>query len=205
MPHFHLRFNAPNSHPYDTDTVRWQLLGDVVLPFVEQNLPSRFWFSRYHGGGVPSQIFLRYESDKMAKNLPTLDPEEHHEFDIIEDLSGPRFLGDNEQNRDRNIRGNLLFDFLHTASRLTLAQLSHLDNAGYWQIEKNSDHVNNHFGSSLESMHHLFCNLSSVPTAVVLVPSHENTPAHQTRLISPFYAKMKGLYSDDLSVARIYY
>ena len=205
MPQFHLCFEPAAGHPYDRQDWQWQMIGHLLQPFVAKFHPARFWFSCYVAPAIPKHLYIRYETDKIAedKELP-LPPKEHYEFDIVGNLSGQRFLGDNKQHNDKSKRGNLIFDFLHQGSLLTLAQLSHLEN-GYWCIEKNQDVGNNHYGSSLESPHHLFCNLSGVPTAVVVIDPVVANQKQISQLLSPLYSKIHGVYAPNLPVCPVQY
>jgi len=137
----------------------------------------------------------------------TLDiqPSEHTEFDIHADLSGTRFLGTNQRQTDAPDRGSKIFDFLHTASVLTLDQISHRDQGGYWVWEENPDRGNNHSGKTLEIVHHLFCNLSAVPTAVVVVDSVQANQKQINQIQSPLYAKNLGVLNPNSLVVPVQY
>lgn len=200
MPQFHLSFEIPHDHPYDRQDWQWQAIGNLVALFVTKSLPQRFWFSCYVAPATPRRLYIRYEADtKVEDNELPMSPKEHQEFDIIGNLSEKRFLGDNRQHQDKRKRGNLIFDFLHQGSLLTLAQLSHQEN-GYWNIEVNQDRGNNHYGNSLESPHHLFCNLSGVPTAVVLIDPVVANQKEISPILSPLYAKILGVFDPNLQV-----
>ena len=203
MAQFHLRFDLPNNPPYDRPDWCWQAYGELVLPFIDTHHPTRFWFSQYEAPNIPKHILVRYESPAIfdAANL-SIQPVEHHAFNIHDDLGVPRFFGANQRKNDSQLRGSMIFDFLHQASLLTLDQLSHKEH-GYWCLEQSPDQDNNHYGYTLESVHHLFCNLSRVPTAVALIPA-AIAQQHQTNpILSPLYAKIFGVYTLQTPVVRV--
>ena len=101
-------------------------------------------------------------------------------------------------------RGSKIFDFLHAASVLTLDQLSHQDQ-GYWVWEENPDKGNNHYGRTLESVHHLFCNLSAVPTAVVVIDPNLANQKQLDRFLSPLYSKIHRVYTPNIPIFPIQY
>jgi hypothetical protein len=195
MPQFSLRFDIPNAHPFNRGDWFIQAYGEVLIPLVTDFAPSRFWFSRYAGGNVPKHVMFRYEAVTQIVNPNwVIVPTEHVAFNIHQDLSQPRLHGLNQRKADANERGSQVFDFLHAGAQLTLDQLSHKDNNGYWVLEV-AQHNDNHYGRSLEVMHHLFCNMSDVPTAVIDVgPVVAAQRGLMSRYLSPLYAKALGLY-----------
>ena len=203
MKQVHLHFDIPDSHPYDRPDWYFQAYGNIILPIVTNHLPKRFWFSQYQ---PPKHLLLRYESQEIFDDLTNLSilPSEHEEFDIYADLSQPRHFGTNQRMNDKNDRGSKIFDFLHAASVLTLDQLSHQEN-GYWVWEENSDRGNNHYGKTLEIVHHLFCNLSAVPTAVVEIDPVVANQKQLHPLQSPLYAKIHGGYIQTNPIISIQY
>lgn len=198
MPQFHLRFDLPDEKPFDRPDWQIQVQGEIVAPFVNTHQPTRLWFSHYGGLENGKHLLIRYEAEHKAEDsILTFPPSEHYHSDIHQDLGGARFLGNNQQTTDSGLRGSMIFDFLNSAARLTLSQLSHQVD-GYWVREKSSDTGNNHFGSPLESVHHLFCNLSAVDTAVALIPTHQ-----QIQILSVLYAKINKLYQPTTQVVPV--
>jgi len=130
-----------------------------------------------------------------------------HEYDIIGDLapaSSQSHYGVNQRHSDRRQRGELLYSFLSSAAILTLHCLSHSDAEGRWHRESNPDHGNNHFGDTTESLHHLYCNLSNVSTAVCIVPvAGQVGPPYQ--LMSPLHAKISNKYAPGTRVVLVNY
>lgn len=213
MVHTSLAVLLPNDPPFDwaePDPGNWydSFLGNVVLPVVSTGKLDRFWFSHY--GGLPStcEAKFRFTTDHFADVDPLIQDllrkyklklvKEHEktypaDFDIIGDLvkgpMGVRFFGANKRQRDREARGQIIFDMLHSVARLTLDCLSESDGDGHWYREINSDENNDHFGDTLEAAHHLFCNETSVPTGICVI---SESPL---KLMSPMYAKSNGVFT----------
>lgn len=203
---YHLRFDIPDQKPYDRFDWYLQAYGNLLLPFLANHSPQRFWFSRYQEPNMPKHLLVRYESETMFDpSSLDIQPSEHTEFDIHADLSGTRFLGTNQRGHNAPDRGSKIFDFLHAAALLTLDQISHQDQDGYWAWEENPDSGNNHFGRTLESVHHLFCNLSAIPTAVVIVDPVEANQKQISQIQSPLYAKCFGVLTPNSPVIPVQY
>ncbi len=192
----------PDVSPFDNDRHYESYIGNVVVPLIQTGLIPKFWFSHYGRTG-DAEVKLRYTTTNYPQLQPTiaslvtqfgLNVVADQLFNIVGDLSGqPRFLGQNARQQNGNGRGVLIYDFLHSSSQLFVDCLSHRDGQGYWYVEANQDAGNSHHGSSLETVHHLFCNVSNVPTSIVIVK-------HQTgfAFLSPLYAKINGLYAPGL-------
>lgn len=194
MKQYHLKFDIPDTSPHDRPDWEIQAQGEIVKPLVNRHQPKRFWFTHYGGLKIGKHILIRYESESIADTtyLP-IQPSEHSPFDIHSDLGAVRFLDPNQKSTS-NDRGSKVFDFLHAASILTLDQLL-VKNNGYWIRETSPDKANNHFGSPLESYHHLFCNLSVVETSVCIVS--------RNGILSTLYAKIHRLYSSETPVISV--
>ncbi|MBT7040394.1 MAG: hypothetical protein HN921_11185 [Bacteroidetes bacterium] len=201
---YQLQFDIPDKHPFNREDWYWQAYGEIILPIVQNNRLKRFWFTRYGALNHKPHLLLRYEAKKMVKKFHGIKPSIHHEYNLVDDLGSPRFLGTNRQSSDASQRANLIFDFLHMTANLTLSQLSHKDDQKYWVTEKSADLGNNHFGSPLESIHHLFCNSSATPTAVAMVQIPNNQ--QKTSSIYPLgliRAKNSGLFNQNTPVVKI--
>jgi hypothetical protein len=192
-------------------------LGNIVLPVYETGKLDRFWFTHYGGFAKDHHAKFRFSTDHFNDVHAVLEPlikqyaltlqEEHghtypHPFDIVSDLVPAHeyaHYGNNQRNTDRLERGSLLYSFLHASAILTLHCLSHHDPDGRWFREENLDRGNNHYGDTMESIHHLFCNLSNVPTAVCVVSvAGQFGPPYQ--LMSPLYCKINRLFSQSTQV-----
>lgn len=216
MKHYSLAVNVPDTPPFDRPDGapgNWYdtFLGAVVLPTYQTGALERLWFSHYGAFGNNPHAKFRFSTDDFASVDAIIQAkvnkysftllEEHgetypHEFDIVGDLapkSAKAHYGSNQRHSDNRERGELIYSFLSSAAILTLHCLSHTDAEGRWYREPNPDNGNNHFGDTTESLHHLYCNLSKVPTAVCVIPvAGQVGPPFQ--LISPLYAKVNKKY-----------
>ena len=88
-------------------------------------------------------------------------------YDPIEDVGGDRFIRNDAALPDRTERARLIISFVDTTIRLMLHSLSK-DEANRWVIEPNMIPEQNPKGSMFESVRHLFCNATGVPTTILL-------------------------------------
>lgn len=228
MEHYSLAVEPPTASPFDRPNGQpgnWYdtFLGTVVLPAVQTGKLERFWFSHYGAFGQGHHVKFRFSTDSIADVQAVLDPliakfsfrllEEHghtfpHPFNIIDDLShqngGVLRLGNNQRVKDFRERGELLYSFLHSTALLVLHCLNATDQDGRWYREFNPDQGNHHYNDTLESIHHLFCNQSDVPTGVCVLPvTGDIGPPFQ--LASPLYANIAGVLRPGTQVVRVRY
>ena len=146
----------------------------------------RFWFTRYGTVGHGKHILFRFETD----DLPAIEPyitalqasfspgrDGYTDYDYAGDLGRgeqSRLLGDNIRHQDPARRGDIAFDFLHASARLLLDCLTGPDADGYFQLEPETSSGFS-VETSLEQFHHLFCNMTCVPTYMVIA-AHPNHP-----------------------------
>jgi len=88
-------------------------------------------------------------------------------YDPIEDLGSDRFARADATNEVRSERARLIAFFVDATIRLMLHSLSS-DDSGKWSLEPNALNEQNPKGSLFESVHHLFCNATGVPTTVLV-------------------------------------
>lgn len=96
-----------------------------------------------------------------------IEPRGWFPYDPVEDLGGDRFIRNDARLQDRNERARLVALFVDATIRLMLHSLS-LDDDGKWTLEPNATHGQNPQGSFFQSVHHLFCNATGVPTTVLV-------------------------------------
>jgi len=83
MPQFHLRFDVPDTKPFDRLDWQIQVQGEIVAPFVNTHRPTRFWFSHYGGLEKGKHLLVRYESAQMVEDsMLCFPPSEHNPIDI---------------------------------------------------------------------------------------------------------------------------
>jgi hypothetical protein len=79
-------------------------------------------------------------------------------------LGDDRHVGiENRDDEGRARRATLVVQHYMGTSRLVLDALVGPDGSGHYRLEQN-DHGLNPHGSTFESLHHLFCNITAVPT-----------------------------------------
>ena len=88
-------------------------------------------------------------------------------YDFVGDTGNSRFLGNENRLPGRAQQRALLVTQLYMAiSQLVIDALVGPDKDGRYRAETNDDAVQNPAGSTFQSLHHLFCNITNVPTDV---------------------------------------
>jgi hypothetical protein len=89
-------------------------------------------------------------------------------YDYCRDTGGERFLGvENRQGGRDARRADLVTHLYQTISQLVIDCLVGPDEAGRFTVETN-DNAQNPNGSTFESVHHLFFNITQVPLSVLI-------------------------------------
>jgi len=89
------------------------------------------------------------------------------DYDFLGDLGGDRHIGGVRTNPRRERRAQLVAELYQAVSRLVIDALVGPDPQGRYGVEQN-DNPQNPLGSSFESLHHLFCNITDVPLRVLI-------------------------------------
>lgn len=87
------------------------------------------------------------------------------DYDIVGDLGNDRFVHEGATEEERTLRAKLVANFIDATVRLMLNSL--IEENGQWKLESNT-HELNPDKSFFQSIHHLFCNLTNVPTFIHL-------------------------------------
>ena len=88
-------------------------------------------------------------------------------YDYVTDTGSNRFLGvENRQPGRAEQRAELAVNFYWGVSRLVIDALVGPNENGRFKLETNDDLQQNPRGSTFQSLLHLFCNITSVPTDV---------------------------------------
>ena len=90
------------------------------------------------------------------------------DYPFLEDLGGNRHIGGERTPDRRQHRAQLVARLYQAISELVVDTLVGPDEEARYQAEKNDDSRNNPLGSTFESVHHLFCNITDVPTRVLV-------------------------------------
>jgi hypothetical protein len=190
MPTKSLTLFIPDVAPFDQQETWFEtFIGTHILPLTERGAFRRFWFSRYQAVGHDKHLCFRFETDNLnaiAADIERLRAEfqrnEYIDFDVVADLGTgdkSRFRGRNSRRPTERDRGELAFNFLHATAQLFLHSLSGPDENGRWSLERETESGYSQ-EASMEQFHHLFCNLTGVPTFVA-VSSH---PKHSLQILS---------------------
>lgn len=197
-----IHLQIPDSHPFDRDCWFECFLGYFVKPLVETNLIESYWFSRYLDEQLGKHVRFRMKTNSygtLEEELNTLlldlklkDLGDEKEYDGGE-FRGERFVGESRRNIQPEIRQDLIWDFLQSAAKLHLDTLSHIDGDGYWVRETNHDRGNNIDGDTMESIHHLFCNLTDVRPRVDVLAGLDQSGGFYLKAIAGHYRKWGGI------------
>ncbi len=194
MKCYSIEFSIPDQRPFDKQATWFQsFVGSVILPVAGGSQMSRFWFTRYGGVGHGKTALFRFETefiDEVFAEISRLGArfgisvKNPTDFDVGGDIGrgqGSRFLGTNAKHQDHARRGDLALSFLHASACLMLDCLVGPDPDGYFALE--SETVSGFsIESSLEQFHHLFCNMTCVPTYIAIAQSGTKDPIPVTYL-----------------------
>jgi hypothetical protein len=123
----------------------------------------RFRFQISRDAQKPFELSLRQQLKKHKAYISDI-----REYDLLGDLGGDRFVGDARRNdKLRKQRCKLIVDYLYAVSKLFVDALVGPDNNGRFAVEANSSPQNPQ-GSTFESLHHLFCNLTQPPLMIYI-------------------------------------
>jgi len=161
--------------PYDGLGFLDTFAGDFILP-IEPKL-RRFWCSRYWDE-TGKHILFRFETENYDEVKLRIEAIQkmfgtgaftENSYDYVKDLGHgekERFMGSDAREKDPKKRADLVYDFLAASERLYLGCLvKHAD--GHWRLEKDT-HSGMNRDTPMQAFHHLFCNMTNVPTHVVL-------------------------------------
>lgn len=199
-----LKLIVPDEEPYDQNETWFETLvaTDLRDVFSKESI-TRFWFTRYGAVGSEKHALFRIETDDeqsikdlvnaLLKKFPS-ERNEYTDYDFSQDIGrgeNSRFLGQNSNQKDNHARGKTAFEFLHSAARLFIDCLDGPDEKGYWRLEPET-HSGFSVKTSMEQFHHLFCNMTGVPTFVAIT-NHPSIPRHQVMS----YESFKGVHNQD--------
>lgn len=166
--HLLLPPNPPYNGPYDLES----FAGNRVAPLVSRL--KFFWFTRY---GVPGnrEIKFRFSAEDyetVRQDIEDIEQAFQHghdgcgAYDFVADLGGARFISPNQPPAHAADRALLVYQFLTAGSKLLLDCL--VPDGGGWKHEVEKASGYNRI-TSLETFHHLYCNMTGVPTWAALL------------------------------------
>lgn len=196
-----IHLSIPNNKPFDRGDWFEAFVGNVVLPLLQTGLVDSFWFTRYQDqNGKHARVRIKTEDyavlkphvDALIAQYGLMDVADEEAYDGGE-FRGPRFVGQNSRNVVPEERQELIWKFLHAASALYCDTFSHKDADSYWYRELNHDRGNNIDGDTIESIHHLFCNMTAVLPRVELLAGLSAQGHLQTQLVAGTYRRWSGI------------
>ena len=168
----------------------------MKLEVPEQYLLNRFY--RYVGFRLNSAPDSRDQIHDRAIQLSEdagclVNPRQWNPYDFVGDLGSNRFIMSDATQGERLARAKLVARFVDSVVRLYLDSIVS-DQAGKWTLESNAVREQNPNGSLFESVHHLMCNSTRVPTSVkltvragmILLKTHWMREARQIPIDSEF-------------------
>ena len=193
------RIFVPNAAPFAEENWYETLLGKIISPLTSGTPTLDWWWCLKYDEpvgqsdgdcditAIPNTFRLQdgnYRSVRLRFAIPVADQADFENrgnalitgaacavsdwrpYDLVKDLGGDRFVGEDRDTARRQERAESITLLLHHLSAVVLHSLIR-DGNGF-RFERN-DNVENPNGSSFESLHHLFCNITSVPTFVSLL------------------------------------
>ena len=186
---YYLHFPEDDPH-YNDFQFRWQtFLGRFVLPVYREHAGLRFWCSFYASFAAfrvqtDDERISKDIQERVDKSVFSFDPNEEISATLVSDLGQSRFIDQSLGSDAIARRAELVLDYLSSITRLYLEGLVEVGD-GRWTYRTTTDRENPN-GSDFESLHHLLCNISRVPT---MIQSYEFTNKNKERsagINSPF-------------------
>jgi len=173
-PYRHREFFTPKIAPFDTAaTLMWPtLVGTFLRPIIESFPDMTYWFCD-HGNDFQF-CFAHKDCEPIEKAIE--DQLKEYKTTEMKDRArnetvgtaflGERWIAKNKIGDDAlaSKRSRLVFGFLHSTSALYFDGL--VADGRHWKVEKNDDALQNPEGSGFESLLHLLCNITQVPTPI---------------------------------------
>jgi hypothetical protein len=126
------------------------------------------------------------------------------DYEFVVDTGSNRFLGvENRLSGRSEDRARLATDFYWVASRLVIDALVGPDDDGRFRLETNDDRANNPRGSTFQSLLHMFCNITNVPTDVYVYRKSEISLLGFGTFMYPPAVAPKGGWDKEITVCPI--
>jgi len=194
MVHHSTHLKLPAAAPYDGDHDLASFVGNYVRPLAPEL--SLFWFSKYGAAGA-REIKFRFsvhDYEKVRLEVERIEVAFPHGADgcggynFESDLGNDRFLAPARRATDQGSRALLAYEFLTAGARLYIDCLEQQGSGWRPEEEKTSGYNRE---TSLEQFHHLFCNMTTVPTwaAVLQLPSWNPNALGPLKVVSDLQAR----------------
>jgi len=167
MTHHSLHLLLPDEPPFTDDYFLESFVGRHVRPLA--NKLRLFWFSRY-GAPRKGEVKFRFSVDDYESIRSEIEaltalfkPGEDGcgPYNYVVDLAGDRFIASERKSTHQAQRGMLAYEFLTASAKLFIDCL--VENGVGWKHEEETATGYNR-KTPLEQYHHLFCNMTGVPT-----------------------------------------
>ena len=195
-----IHVTLPDTKPFDRGDWFEQFVGHFVLPVLATNLVQSYWFTRYQDPTKHAR--LRLKTADYAPLKPTVDgligtlhlTDKVDEEDYADnEFTGKRWCGEKTPAVVPATRQKLVWDYLAASAALYVDTYSHADADGYWIREVSHDRGNNIDGDTMESAHHILCNMTAVRPRVEMIEKFDERGFRRTQLIAGTYRRWSGL------------
>ena len=202
-----IHLNIPDTKPFDRDDWFEAFVGNFVIPILDTGLIDSYWFTRYIDPKKNTRFRIKTKDyslvkphvDDLISKFGFTDLADEEEYEGAE-FRDHRFVGKKVRNIALSTRQEIIWDFLHASSHLYVDTFSHCDADGYWYREINHARCFNINGDTLESIHHLFCNLTGFEPRVELLEIVDRQGFRQMKLIAG-QIRRAGKIPDELVIA----
>jgi hypothetical protein len=194
MTHHSMHLKLPSTAPYDGPNDLASFVGNHVRPLA--NKLNLFWFSKYGAPGA-REIKFRFSTDDydaIRKDVEGVEAAFPHgsdgcgAYNYENDLGGDRFIAPGRATIGKASRALLVYQFLTAGARLFVDCLEP-DGIGWKPEAETASNYNRE--TPLETFHHLFCNMTSVPTwaAVLQLPGRAPNELGPLMVVSDLQAR----------------
>ncbi|MDB6058057.1 MAG: hypothetical protein JWO95_1901 [Verrucomicrobiales bacterium] len=204
-----IHIGIPDHKPFDRSDWFEAFVANFVKPIVESGLVDSYWFTRYQDPKKNARLRIKTQNAsavaaKVANLVLTYqltDRADETNYDGAE-FRGPQFVGVNTRQINPTSRQELIWGFLSASAGLYLDTFSHSDQDGYWYREQNHDRGNNIDGETMESPHHLFCNMTDVRPRVDLLETINQQGFMVPILIASHSRRWQGISDEVVRVSQ---
>lgn len=191
-----IHVNVPNIAPYDRADWFESLVGNFFKPIIATGLLQSYWFTRYEDPlkharfriKTADYAVLKPSVDDLINNLRLTDRADEENY-ADNEFTSARWCGTRNPPVDSATRQRLTWNFLSAAAALYVDTFSHADAQGYWVREDNQDKAQNIDGDTIESVHHLFCNMTAVRPRVEMLEQFDGSGFTYQKLVAGTYRR----------------
>ena len=204
--HHSMHLKLPSNAPFDGPNYLTSFVGIHVRPLASKL--RLFWFTKYGRPGA-GEVKFRFSTDDyegIRKDIEAIEGMFQHgddgcgDYNYVGDLGGERFLAPGRRATDQAARALLIYEFLTASARLFVDCIEP-DGAGWKAEEEITSNYNRE--TPMETFHHLFCNMTTVPTwaAVIQLPGQQPNSLGPLMVVSDL--ESRGIMKADSRVALV--